>query len=115
MYVTVPSVLAWWLGKDDEKIQNLPEWRKTMAWNFSWGDSVYSFPKPFQLGLVYGTTVEKALDYIYHKDPTAITKWFRAVFDSSVFRQEMVSFTALKPIAECMTNYSWMRKSPLEN
>ena len=28
MYITVPSILTWLLGKDDEEIEALPDWRK---------------------------------------------------------------------------------------
>lgn len=90
LYITTPSLLAWYMGKDDKEIQNLPEWRKTLFWNVNMrpvaekagiemDDFVMSFPKPFLLGTIYGTGPEKALDYIYKDDKRAGVKFLEAM------------------------------------
>lgn len=32
--ITLPSVALWYLTKEDERIEQLPRWRKDVAWNF---------------------------------------------------------------------------------
>jgi len=87
LYVTTPSLLLWWLGKDDPEIQDLPPWRRALFWNMNlkplaekagveMDDFIVSFPKPFLLGTIYGTAPEAALDLAYKKDPNAIAKFY---------------------------------------
>jgi len=134
--ITVPSVLTWWLGKDDEKIKALPEWRKTFFWNVNiqhlmreagmdvTGDTVIMFPKPFLLGQIYGTSVERGLDYATKRDPNAVTKWLKGVSQSTpiswhwetmFLNPDMAMPTGMKPPIEALANYSFFRGQPLEN
>lgn len=117
MYITVPSILTWLLGKDDQEIQNLPEWRKSFFWNLHIGDHVYSLPKPFLLGALYGTSVEKGLDYAYGRDPNAVKKALDAIWSvGSPARGDMITATnAFKPLVENITNYSFFKGQPLVN
>lgn len=125
MYITAPSILFWWLGKDDDEIQNLPEWRKNFFWNVNLkpigrmlgrpdGDFVFSIPKPFLLGQVYGSSVERALDAVYKDDPNAAAKWFNSVWQSTPFTAETMMPTAAKPFVENWANRSFFREGPIE-
>jgi hypothetical protein len=121
-YITVPSILAWYLGKDDERIQSLPEWRKQYFWNVNLGGTndpegfVLSVPKPFLLGAIYGTGAEKALDFIYKKDPNAIWKELGALAQSAVPGGSIAVIpTAFKPAIENISNYSFFTGRPLVN
>lgn len=122
MYITAPSILAWYLGKDDERIQALPEWRKAYFWNLNLGNPgdadafVLSVPKPFLLGSIYGTGAEKALDYINGKDPNAIWKFGASLMQSAVPGGGLTVLpTAFKPVIENITNYSFFTGRPLVN
>ena len=153
LYVTTPSLAVWWLGKDDKEIQNLPEWRKNLFWNVNLkplaeqagmkmdDDFVFSIPKPFLLGTLYGTSVEKALDYVYKDDPRAVEKFFEDLerhnplpvhphkipFTSGIKEKLGVHFsddeftnwdvlpTGLKVWSELATNYDTFRRRSIEN
>jgi len=154
MYITTPSLIAWWLGKDDEAIQDLPEWRKNLFWNVNLkpmadklgmetdDDFIFSFPKPFMLGTLYGTSVEKALDMAYKDDPNAIAKFYedleshsplpvdpirmapeswrnKANFNLSPGDKMGINWenlpTALKPLVETVTNLDLFRHQPIES
>lgn len=74
-YITLPSVALWYANKDNPDYQNLPEWRKNIFWNIPTGDADMPFitiPKPFELGVLFGTAPEKILDSIVKDDPKAI-------------------------------------------
>jgi len=119
-YITVPSMLVWWLGKDDPEIDDLPEWRKAFFWNVNlreWAgtDFILTVPKPFLMGALFGTSAEKGLDLVYKKDPNAVHKWFQAVMQNTLFRGDAGIATAVKPLLENLTNYSFFRDAPLEN
>lgn len=125
--ISVPSALAWWLGKDDKKIQGLPEWRKSFFWNVNvedlarragmdaQGDFILSFPKPFLLGQLYGSSVERALDYAHKRDPNAVSKWMRDLIGTTPATADALIPTSLRPMLETRANYSYFRRQPIEN
>ncbi len=126
-YITAPSLLAWYLGQDDKAIQDLPDWRKNFFWNVNLrglpgveDDFVMSFPKPFLLGQLYGSSVERGLDYAKGKDPNAVRKWFDGLVQSTPFNAQtflgpLTGGTAGKPVVEAVANHSFFRGEPLEN
>ncbi len=125
-YITAPSLLAWYLGKDDKEIQNLPAWRKNLFWNVNLrtlaqqagietGDFVLSFPKPFLLGQIYGSSVERALDYATERDPNAAKKWFGGLIESTPVNPLVWLPTAIRPPIEAAANYSFFRGQPIES
>jgi hypothetical protein len=124
-YITLPSIGAWYLGKDDPEIKRLPEWRKTLFWNFNVTDVfeaagiplqaplVVSLPKPFLLGHLYGTSVEKGLDYAYAKDPNAVKEWFADLYSQTPLTPARFVPDAGLPLIENLTNYSFFRQAPI--
>jgi len=123
MLITVPSVLCWYLGKDDEEIQNLPEWRKNLFWNLNLkpvaralgrDGFILSIPKPFLMGAIYGTSVERMLDYATDRDPNGWKKALGSVIDQTIAPLDMaMSLAGLRPLAEAAMNYDFFRKRPV--
>lgn len=76
-YITLPSIVLWWLNHDDERYKQLPQWEKDLFWHIitpeiGIGDelykddndyTIYRIPKPFELGLLFGTVPERALTW----------------------------------------------------
>jgi len=124
-YITLPSIGLWYLNKDDVEIQKLPEWRRTLFWNFNATELalaagidlkaplILSLPKPFLLGHLYGTSAEKALDYAYERDPNAVRKWFAEVYATTPANPTMFIPDAGLPLIESATNYSFFRNAPI--
>ncbi len=50
------------LNDDDERYQELPDWDKDANWHFWLGDEHFRIPKPFEIGIVFGTIPER----LYH-------------------------------------------------
>jgi len=76
-YITTPSILLWMKNHDDPRYQALPEYQKDLFWVVITGDGtidepddykVFLIPKPFELGLLFGTGTEKVLDFMYQED-----------------------------------------------
>lgn len=44
---------------DDDRYKELPEWEKDTFWHIFNGDDHYRIPKPFELGLMFGTVPER--------------------------------------------------------
>lgn len=125
-YISTPSIIAWNLGKDDKEIQNLPEWQKNFFWNVNmrWAyeqlgidppdDTVFHLPKPFLLGQLYGSSIERGLDFAYGKDPNAVYKWLNSVQESTPMSLNAWMPTFATPIFENMMDKQLWSDTPIE-
>jgi Large polyvalent protein associated domain 38/C-terminal domain on Strawberry notch homologue/P-loop containing NTP hydrolase pore-1 len=81
--ITLVSAILWYLNHDDDDYDEIPDWEKSAFWHVPapWTDSGFiRFPKPFELGMVFGTMFELALDDMNGKDPAAIEARFKELF-----------------------------------
>ncbi len=101
--ITLPSVLLWFANRDDKRVQDLPAWQKDMFWIVATKDHLYRIPKPFELGVVFGSGVERVLDATVGNNPEAFDKFSKSVID--VLLPNMVP-TAAQPLVEQFANRS---------
>lgn len=101
--ITLPSVLLWWANKDDPRVKELPAWQKDLFWIVATKDHLYRIPKPFELGVIFGSGVERMLDATVGNNPDAFDKFSKSVFD--VLWPNYVP-TAAQPLAEQFANRS---------
>lgn len=107
MFITMPSVLLWYLNKDDPRYQELPQWQKDIFWIIPTKDTLIKIPKPFELGILFGTVPERMLQWIYDKDRGQKGNGFKGLGDVIIDNMvPNVSPTALVPALEAATNYS---------
>jgi hypothetical protein len=110
--ITIPSITLWSLYHDDERIKALPDWRKNFCWNIPIPNGpIISIPKPFELGIIFGSLPERTLDYIAKDDPEAIQSITKAIKDGAA---PGLIPTAALPIIENIANYSFFMDRPLE-
>lgn len=107
MWITLPSVLLWELNKDDPRYQELPQWQKDIFWIIPTKDTLIKIPKPFELGILFGTVPERMLQWDYDKKRKQKGAGFKGLA-GSVLDSMAPSFlpTALVPAIEAMTNHS---------
>ena len=101
--ITLPSVLLWFANKDDERVKELPAWQKDMFWIVATKDHLYRIPKPFELGVVFGSGVERTLDATIGNNPEAFDNFSKSVM--SILLPNMIP-TVTQPIAEQFANRS---------
>ena len=107
MFITMPSVLLWCLNKDDPRYQELPQWQKDIFWIIPTKDTLIKIPKPFELGILFGTVPERMLQWMYDKDRGQKGNGFKGLGDVIIDNMvPNVSPTALVPALEAATNYS---------
>lgn len=111
LYITLPSVLLWYMNKDDERYQELPQWEKDTFWIIPGKENMYKIPKPFEAGILFGTAFERMLQYMDDKKNDRKGVGFKG-FGGRVFDSFAPSFmpTAMIPIVEATTNYSPFRQ-----
>ena len=111
LYITLPSVLLWYMNKDDERYQELPQWEKDTFWIIPGKENMYRVPKPFEAGVLFGTSFERMLQYFDDAKNNRKSVGFKE-FGDRVVDSLAPSFipTAMIPVVEAMTNYSLFRQ-----
>lgn len=112
-YIVAPSILLWLKNHDDPRYQELPRWQKDLFWIFiTDDDTVYRIPKPFELGLVFGTGTEKLLDFIKSKEPGKIGDFIKELAITNL-KNLMPIPTSAVPLIEQKFNTSLFTNRPI--
>lgn len=106
--ITVPSLVLWYLNKDDPRYQELPQWQKDIFWVIPGKDTLYKIPKPFELGILFGTVPERMMQYMYDKEKGRNGPGFKGL-GGSIMDNLLPSAipTGLLPAIEWISNYSF--------
>lgn len=111
LYITLPSVLLWYMNKDDERYQELPQWEKDTFWIIPGKENMYKIPKPFEAGVLFGTSFERMLQYMddakNDRKGVGFKGYGERVMDS--LAPGLIPTGAI-PVLEYMTNHSFFRQ-----
>ncbi len=109
--IVLPSVALWYLNHDQKWYQDRPDWEKNTFWFFKKGEDIIRIPKPFGLGVTFGSGTERILDYLYGSGgPKNGAGWLKSFFDAVV---PSVLPSALQPIVDVMSNHSMWKHGPI--
>ncbi|MFQ2892367.1 LPD38 domain-containing protein [Aeromonas caviae] len=98
---------------DDERYEGLPDWDKDANWHFWLGDHHWRIPKPFEIGVLFGTIPERMARALGDKDTGA-------QFGKAVARAIGDTFALnptpqlVKPMVEAAFNYDSFRGGPID-
>lgn len=99
---------------DDERYEELPDWDKDANWHFFVGDQHFRIPKPFEIGVMFGTIPERMVRAMGDKDTGA-------QFGKAVARAIGDTFALnptpqiVKPLVEAAFNYDSFRGGPIDS
>ncbi len=99
---------------DDERYEALPDWDKDANWHFWLGDHHWRIPKPFEIGVLFGTIPERMVRAMGDKDTGA-------QFGKAVARAIGDTFALnptpqiVKPMVEAAFNYDTFRGGPIDS
>lgn len=108
--VTLPSLLLWWANHDDERYKELPDWQKRLFWIVLTKDHIFRFPKPFEVGLIFGTLPEMAMEAYFTDNLDAFRDFEKALLDA--FLPNLVPQIA-QPVIEQFSNRSLFTGTPI--
>lgn len=110
--ITLPSVLLYLNNRNDPRYQELPQWQKDLFWILPIGDDgpIIRIPKPFEVGIIFGTVPEHILAWIDKNEPEALSSMAKTLMEASA---PGYIPTGLQPIIENITNYSFFRQRPI--
>ncbi|MCR4450477.1 LPD38 domain-containing protein [Aeromonas veronii] len=112
--ITAMSLGLLAMNWDDERYEELPDWDKDANWHFFVGDQHFRIPKPFEIGVMFGTIPERMVRAMGGKDTGA-------QFGKAVARAVGDTFALnptpqiVKPLVEAAFNYDSFRGGPIDN
>jgi hypothetical protein len=77
--ITLPSILLTLHNRQDPRWEEVPQWQKDLFWIVMTEDHIYRVPKPFEIGIIFGTGAERAVEFILDKDPDAFDGFLKTV------------------------------------
>lgn len=115
--IMLPSALLWYVNKDDPVYKALPQWQKDLFYIVITGEgedaTVYRIPKPFELGVVFGTGTEKLLDFVTDRsDSDDVTKFVGDLLEDNVKGMLPIPQVAM-PFVENFANRSLFTGQPI--
>ncbi|MFB2873695.1 LPD38 domain-containing protein [Aeromonas jandaei] len=112
--ITAMSLGLLAMNWDDERYDELPDWDKDSNWHFFIGDQHFRIPKPFEIGVMFGTIPERMVRAFGGKDTGE-------QFGKAVARALGDTFALnptpqiVKPLVESYFNYDTFSGGPIEN
>lgn len=108
--ITLPSVILAVINNQDPEYKEIPQWQKDLFWLVHVGNTWYRIPKPFELGILFGSLPERIVGEIMTKDPHAFDG-----FMSSLGRGASPGMmpTAMQPFIETWANRSLFLGRPI--
>ncbi len=108
--ITLPSVLLAIATHDDPRVKEVPAWERDLFWIVPTENHVWRIPKPFELGILFGSVPERITHYIMDQD----SHCFDGLL-SSVWQGGAPGFipTAAIPIMENWANKSTFFNRPI--
>ena len=103
--ITLPSVMLWVANHDDPRYKELPGWQRDLFWIVMTKDHIYRIPKPFELGIIFGSGVERMLDAMAGQMDGKDLKEFLATTGGGLVPNLIPS--AISPVLEQLTNHSF--------
>lgn len=105
LWITLPTVLIFLNNYDDDRYWDLTQFERDFYWIIFAGDTVFKIPKPFEVGIIFGTMQERALAWMLQKDKKA----FKGLDDSlkDIFLPPVIP-NLLAPIFEAYSNQSFL-------
>ncbi len=106
--VGLASYTLWNLNKDDPRYQELPQWEKDIYWIVPGKDVLYKIPKPFEMGILFGSSVERMMQWAYDKEKGVNGVGFKGFGAklADVVSPSVIP-TGLLPIFEALSNHSF--------
>lgn len=99
--ITVPSLLLLWANMQDPRWKQITNVEKDLFWIVMTDDAVYRIPKPFELGIVFGSIPERLVERFILENPEALQDFDKTM--AAVFTFNHIPTIAV-PLAEQFAN-----------
>ncbi len=131
--ITLPSILLTLAQMDDARWNQIPQWQRDISWIILTGprvtdeqfqkmtseqkrelyeNTIYRIPKPFELGVVFGSVPERILEWAAGRNPE-IGKSLLKTFGAAGFSSLVPLPTFFVPLFENWANWSTFLDRPI--
>lgn len=112
--ITLPSILLYLHNRKDPRWKEIPQWQKNIFWIVMTKDHIYRVPKPFELGIIFGSVPERILEWFDNQDDPSQGNIFPGL-EKSISDGAAPGFipTGILPILENMANHSFFLDRPI--
>jgi len=75
--ITLPTLALWALNHDEDWYKELDPYLKNSFWwmSFDGGKTMFFWPKPFEVGMVFASLPERFLDFVADRRPQEMKNW----------------------------------------
>lgn len=108
--ITIPSIALYMINRNDKRYQELPQWQKDLFWIIPTKKRLYRIPKPFELGIIFGSVPERIMQWVDTNDKKAFDGIGKTLAEGML---PSVIPTALLPYIEAASNYSFFKRHPI--
>jgi len=103
--VTIPSLVLMLYNRRDKRWEDIPQWQKDLFWIVMTKDHIYRIPKPFELGVAFGSIPERTVDAMIDKDPRIGEEVLKTL--TQIDAPNPLAVQALVPLAQNWQNRKW--------
>lgn len=113
-WIALPSLALYAVNYSQQWYQDLPSYQKDMNWCISpdGGKTILFIPKPFEIGVFFGSSLERALDQINGIDPKGMKRWSADAIN--VLTPGIIP-TMAEPMLGWTTNYNFFSGKGIVN
>lgn len=113
--IGLTSYMLYNLNKNDDRYWELPRWVRDTHWIIPTKDTLVRIPKPFEMGVIFGTGTERMLEYFdtgnkKHVSKNAFNGYGGRLVET--FTPNLMP-TAILPLIEAGANYSFFTQRSL--
>lgn len=118
-WVTVPSITLFLLNKDDADYWDRPQWERDLFWLIPRGKDEFGhtqflrIPKPFEIGLIFGTVPERIMAAWLKEDPKAFDGLAEQAMNASIPNPVPQALMTAAEVSAGPEGYSWFRHRPI--
>lgn len=109
-FITLPSLYLVASQYDDSRWTDIPRWQRDLFWIVLTEDNIYRIPKPFELGIIFGSLPERVLESYFTEDPRAFKDFQKTVLEGVTPNYIP---TVLVPFIEQWANKSTFTGAPI--
>jgi hypothetical protein len=100
-------------NRDDDRFKELEEWDRDTYFHFFVGDKHYRMPKPFEVGVIFGTLPERMVESIIEEDRRAEDFFKRLAWNFGQTLSMNPTPQLIKPLVEKWANRSFFTDRPI--
>jgi hypothetical protein len=108
--ITLPSIALYYVNRDDPEYWEIPQWQRDLFWCVKVKGTWVRIPKPFELGLVFGSIPERMLEWWDAQDPKGVVETIKQFLGTEAQQVLLPMPTFLQPLWDNYGNYSAFRR-----